>query len=204
MTDPVPPGAVERQPTAADRDAAVARLSSAFAHDVIPLEEFEYRTTAALRATSIAELAELLADLPAPAAAGAGGAGRGGALAVPSLRIAAVFGNVERGGPMDVPARLEIRALVGNVELDLSTARFGAGVTEIAISAVLGNVELRLPAGATVENQGRGVLASFTCRAPAPRGAAAGAASTVRILVTGRAVLGNVEIETAPGATGRS
>ena len=196
MTDPVPPGAVSRQLTTAEREGAVARLSSAFANDAITMEEFERRTTLALRAASAAELAALVADLPAAAdAAGLASAGNAVTRTSDVQRMRAVFGNLERGGTMDVPARLEIRAIFGNVELDLSAARFGEGVTEIAVRAVCGNVEMRLPEGAIVENRGSGILASFTSRAR--KGDAASAGAHVRILVTGRAVLGNVEIETA-------
>lgn len=199
MTDPVPPGAVSRQLTTAERDGAVARLSNAFANDAITMEEFERRTTLALRATSAAELAALVADLPATTAdvtAGLSTAGNAVTRTSDVQRMRAVFGNLERGGTMDVPARLEIRAIFGNVELDLSAARFGEGVTEIAVRAICGNVEMRLPEGAIVENLGSGVLASFTSRARKGE-AAADTAGRVRVRVTGRAVLGNVEIETA-------
>src|SRR5688500_3382783 len=171
MADPTPP-VLARQLTTAEREATVARLSSAFADDVIPMEEFERRTTAAFRASSPAELAALLADLPAPASSATIAAGRADGMTtlVPAPQsIRAVFGNVERGGMQEMPGLLEIRAIFGNVELDLSTAHFTASITEISIRAVCGNVELWLPMGAIVENLGTSVLGGFTCRAPAGR-----------------------------------
>ena len=193
MPEPLPP--VPESPlSASDREAVVSRLSAAFANDVLPLDEFERRVAEAYRAASRAELASLLGDLPAAADSGAGVA-----LASVPERVAALFGNVERGGAVVVPSRLEIRALFGNVELDLSEARVGPGTTEISIRAVCGNVELRLPAHALVENHGSGTLASFTCRAPLPAHAASSAGEP-RVRVTGRAVLANVEIGTAETA----
>ena len=201
MTEPVPPSGVTTRLTTAERDAAVARLSSAFAHDVIQLEEFERRTTLALRASSAAELAWLVGDLPAPAsdqaAARAVATVSSAPIAAMSYRVEAVLSNVERRGPMEVPGRLEIRAICGTVELDLSAARFTAEVTEIAIRAICGNVELWLPTGAVVENRGSSILGGFHHRASSPLGAAA-VPDPVRVVVTGRALLGNVEVETVP------
>ena len=201
MSDPVPPGAASARLSAAERDAAVARLSTAFADDVIQMEEFERRTTLALRAGSAAELAALLADLPAPPAADGraepGRRGAGSAVAqVPAVhRIRAVFGNVERAGVQELPSRLEVRAVFGNVELDLGAAHFTADVTEIVVRATFGNVELRLPAGAAVENRGESMLGSFTCRVPTADAPGAG----IRVVITGRALLGSVQVTTATG-----
>ncbi len=204
MADPVPPNAVTTRLTTAERDATVARLSSAFAHDVIELDEFERRTTLALRAASSAELAALVADLPTETTSGsstrsavASPAVANAAVATMPYRLDAVLSNVERRGPIEVPARLEIRAIAGNVELDLSAARFTAEVTQISIRAVCGNVELWLPAGAVVENRGGSILGSFRHQA-APVLSAAAPPPPVRIVVTGRAILGNVEVEIVP------
>lgn len=190
MNEPSRDRAVETLLSSDAREAAVARLSTAFAHDVLSIEEFERRTTAAYQARNANELERLLADLPVTRA-------RAGAPLVPlqpiAPRVAAVFANVERGGVLAVPPHLDIRALFGNVELDLSEARFGAGVTEISIRALFGNVEIRLPPGAHVENHGSATLGSFTSQRSGST-----EASEVRIQVTGRAVLANVEL-TADG-----
>ncbi len=186
MREPSREGAVAPLLTSEAREGAIARLSTAFAHDVLSLEEFERRTTAAYRAKSSNELEHLLADLPVPRASGGDPVV---AFQPIAPRIAAVFANVERGGVVIVPARLEIRALFGNVELDLSEARFEPGVTEISIRSMFGNVEIRLPRGAQVENHGSAMLGSFTSHRSGSM-----EPSAVRILVTGRAVLANVEL----------
>lgn len=186
MREPSRDGAVTPLLTSEAREGAIARLSTAFAHDVLSLEEFERRTTAAYRARTANELESLLADLPAT---GASGGNPMVAFQPIASRIAAAFSNVERGGVVVVPARLDIRALFGNVELDLSEARFGPGVTEISIRALFGNVEIRLPPAAHVENHGSATLGSFTSQRSGST-----EASEVRIQVTGRAVLANVEL----------
>ena len=172
----------------AEREAVVARLSDAFAHDLLPLDEFERRCAEAYRAPSAAALAALVSDLPVQAPVRQVDSSAPAPL---PQRIRAVFGNVERGGVVEMPARLEITSLFGNVELDLADAHFGAGVTEISVRAVFGNVEITLPAHATVENHGSGILASFTCRAS--RGSRTGQGGPV-VRITGSALLANVEI----------
>ena len=208
MADPVPPNAVTARLTTAERDATVARLSTAFAHDVIELDEFERRTTLALRAATAAELAALVADLPAEAPgpttssrAVTSAPGTSSAIATMPYRVDAVLSNVERRGPVEVPGRLEIRAIAGNVELDLSAARFTAELTEIAIRAICGNVELRLPHGAVIENRGSSLLGSFR-HVDTPPLAGTPPQPPVRVVVTGRAVLGNVEVAVGPPTDG--
>ena len=184
MGDPGSPHGAALALSTDAREAVIARLSTAFAHDELSLDEFEQRAAAVYRASAPAELQRLVADLPVRAQAAMTDA-------PPPLasRIGAVFANVERGGALTVPPRIDIRAVLANVELDLSAAHFQPGVTEISIRAFLGNVELRLPAGARVENHGSGTMASFTSRVPPASGA-----SAVQVRITGRAVLANVEI----------
>src|SRR3954453_17727803 len=62
----------------ADREATVTRLQAALGEGRIDIEEFSQRAGDAYAATTTAELDQLLADLPAPAAAGPAGGGVGG------------------------------------------------------------------------------------------------------------------------------
>jgi hypothetical protein len=110
----------------------------------------------------------------------------------PAVRqIRTFLGNIERSGPMDVPPMLEVRSTLGNIELDLSDATFGP-LTEIAIHSVLGNIEITLPAGVRVENDGSGLLGSFECHVLPGAMPMVGTAPVVRL--TGRTILGNVEV----------
>lgn len=176
----------------AERELTVARLSQAFAHDVLELAEFERRIEAAYRATSALELAALTNDLPEPATATPRES------LIPSIK--AVLASVERGGLLEVPAQLEVRAIFGNVELDLRSARFASEVTEITVRCLFGNVEILLPPGVVVENDGEAFLASFQCRAADPPGPDMRGRTTARI--TGKAILGNVEVTSGKGLLG--
>ena len=197
------PASVHRHPAvipAAERDAAVERLSAAFANDALSLEEFERRVEAVYQAPTSNAIVQLVQDLP-----GAASPATHDALmpATPmSPRLAVAFGSVERDGRVLVPARVDLRAVFGNIELDLREAEFAPGVTEICIHAVVANVEVQLPTHVGVENHGETFLGSFASRVKGSDRPDRNlpAFSTARVLITGRAVLGNVEIEReAPG-----
>ena len=202
MAEPAPVHPVPLPLSSDARDAAVARLSTAFADGALEMEEFERRAAAVFHASAAAELDELVADLPAPCVAGTAPATLALSLAPRALlsRVTALFAGVERGGALEIPGRLTVHAFFGDVELDLSRAHFTAPVTEVSVHTVGSRVSLRLPAGAVIDNQGSGTLASFACRAGAPRVDGRTEAPRVRILVTGHALLGSVEIETASRA----
>ncbi len=183
------------------REAVVQRLGEQFAADRLTLEELERRLDLAYQARSTDELAALTVDLPAHASlttvrpSGASLTHERGAM---SRTISATFGNIERRGDMDVPARLEVRARFGNVVLDLREAAFPP-FAEIDISCVFSNVEIYLPPGVRVENDGSGVLGSFTCAVTPGAMPMVGTAPVVRL--RGRAVFGNVDVGTQPEAS---
>jgi len=188
-----------------ERQRTIARLSDAFARDVIAVEEFERRVEAVYRATMRTELEIVTQDLPLAML------GTETDVAITSAtdtrRISSVFGNVERTGFSEMPRRLQIRAIFGNVELDLSQTPFAPGVTEIAIKSTFGNVEIFLPPGVTVENDGVAILGSFEFDgANRPRtdgqfGVADNARARSVVRITGRAVLSSVEVRQLPGPT---
>lgn len=181
------------------REQVIEALSGHFAADRLPMEEFERRVTTAYAAATPAELQALVADLQLPEPSGATSVP---AVAADALRVApsslaeqsvqVLLGNHERGGALTVPARLNIRCVLGNVELDLRDATFTAPVTEIVADAVLGNIELTMPAGVRVESHGSSILGSF-----ASTGGGDPAAS-VLVRLTGSATLASVEIHHAP------
>lgn len=169
------------------REAAIQRLSTAFAQDYLSAEEFERRVTEVYKAASEGAVAAVTADLPAatesmpvdliPAMSG---------------KVSSVLSNVERGGRLVVPADLELRSTLGNIVLDLRQAEFGEGVTEIRVRAIMGNIELFLPAGLQVECRGRALVGHFAHRAE--RGPSGQGQGQDRVVVlTGWSILGSVE-----------
>ncbi len=179
----------------ADRDRAIARLSDAFARDVLPVEEFERRLDAVYRAGAPAELERVLSDLPNNMPASQ--------LVLPvdrptsTQRVRSVLSSVERRGFHDIPSRLELRATLANMELDLRNARFGSGITEISVHALFANIELMLPNGSRIYNEGTGILASFDCGDSELTNDDDGPI----VRVTGWAVASNVAVSCAPMVT---
>lgn len=60
-------------------------------------------------------------------------------------RIAAVFDHEKRGAGWAMPRRLRIVAVCGQVDLDLQRAAVEPGVSEVAVSLWLSQLELRVP-----------------------------------------------------------
>ncbi|NNF12025.1 MAG: hypothetical protein HKN72_02300 [Gemmatimonadetes bacterium] len=169
-------------------------LTSAFADDAIPVDEFERRVAEVYRAENPVVLKAITEDLPRTAA---GSAVRpfdppGSIARRPVQRVQSVLSSVERRVPGPMPERLDVRAVMGSLEVDLRRAEFPPGVTEIAIDAILGSIEIDLPEHVQVEDDGHAFLGTFSVRGRSrPRGG--DAAPVVRI--TGRSILASVEIE---------
>lgn len=190
------------------REDTIERLSDAFARDVLTLEGFEQRVDRAFACRGVNEFDALLADL------GVTRAERALVRVAPELPVAAdlaepspltpqpervalsVLGNVERRGAFALPRLGKALSLLANLELDLRDITFPRGVTELRVSAVLGNVEIIVPPNIAVETDGSGILGSFAsvARHPIdPRGEPV-------LRIRGNAILGSVEIRTMPRA----
>ena len=177
----------------AQQDAVASRLGAAWAADLIDEAEFERRVTAVYAARESAALELLVHDLPTPAAPALVADTRPGSNAVlrPLRRI--VLGSIQERVRGVVPPRVEFGVRLGALELDLTQATFLGQHTEIVLDVVLGNVELCLPHDMIVESQVDGMLSSVEYH-DGPH-VVSDAARTVRI--TGRCVLGSVEIRSA-------
>lgn len=189
-------GALTAAPTTSDRDRAIEQLSKHFADDGIELDEFERRAEAVYKAVTLAELHALVADIPAAAAATAMAAMAGRESVMSALvpaydRIAVVMSSTEREGPLKVARRVDIRTVMGSVELDFTHATFAPGVTNIEIKVLMGNVEILFPGHVRVEYHGSAFLASVETQI-GDRTVNANAECVVQ--VTGRAVLGNLSL----------
>jgi DUF1707 SHOCT-like domain len=186
-TPPVPP---------AERERVVDVLTQHYANDRVTETDLEDRLDRVYRAQTAAELAAVIADLPAFGAAPAPPA-----VAAPVQRVGALLSGQERRVTGLVPAELALRARLGYVELDLTRATFTPGVTHIDVRAFMGYVQIRFPAGIRVESDGHAFAGFFSLKG-ADREAPGGAASVVR--VTGRATFGFAECVVSSGAGSRS
>ena len=205
-TESPSPSADADSPLAAERERVVQTLSNHFAHDQLTLTEFEHRLERAYHVTAIDQLRALVADLPSvsalPATQGAAGPALVPSSDVPPRGVMfAIMGGHERSGSWIVPRQLKVIAVMGGAELDLREARFGPGVTEIEIFAVMGGAHVIVPPGVRVESIGAAIMGGFDVKA-GDATALSDAHPLVRL--SGLAVMGGVGTETRlPGETGR-
>jgi len=165
----------------AAREHAVSVLRQHYVQDAITESEFEARLERVFAATTQAELDAALTGLPAIATRGTP-APRG-----VGERIYALLSGQERRITATVPRAIDLKAVMGYVELDLTGAEFEPGETTIDVRALMGYVKILLPSNVRVESDGRAILGFFAFKG----GHSSSSATIVRI--TGRAMLGFVE-----------
>lgn len=149
----------------------MAQLCQHFAADHISDAELEARLDRANAATTMEALRELVSDLPVPGGP-APGVSAGPVLAqgaplgtVPDTQmVMAVMGGACRKGPWIPPRQLNVVAVMGEAELDFRQARFGPGVTDITVYAVMGSVRVIVPPGLYVEITGSAIMGAFDDR----------------------------------------
>ncbi|MGY1751698.1 DUF1707 domain-containing protein [Blastococcus sp. SYSU D01042] len=169
-----------------DREALVARLQQALAEGRLDLDEFGQRAGAAYAAVTTAELAALVADLPAEAPVEIVGT------RAPEVQTS-VFGDIKLAGP-SVPLRAS--TVFGDVRLDLRGLRTDADRLDLYLSTVFGDVQVIVAEGVDAQLHGRTVLGDRKIDlAAVPR-----VAGTPRIVVHGRTVFGDLVLRSlAPG-----
>ena len=135
------------------RERVVENLSAYFAQDHISLEELERRLERAYKATSVADLDALTADLrygaPAPASQAIVPAP---AKPVPAFtpdheRILSIMSESKRTGLWSVPQELDVVAIMSDTTLDVTHAQLPAGIIDIDMKALMATVKIILPPG---------------------------------------------------------
>jgi predicted membrane protein len=112
----------------------------------------------------------------------------------------AFLSSVNRKGDWVLPRNFRVAALLGSVELDLTRARIGPGVSHIEIRSIMGSVEIVVPHHVRIECEGDPIVGSFEVQWKA-QSAAAPEDPVVRI--TGTAIMGSVEVKVVdPNAPG--
>jgi hypothetical protein len=173
---------VELRVSDADRNGTLRRLHNAVALGLIDIEEFEERSSRVSQARTHGELDTLVGDLP-----------RAGAIvtsATDRVELRGWAGSLKRHGEWIVPTRLTIVRRLGSVNLDLTKARFAGPVVVIELDMVRGSVDIRLPdrASASIDDVEIYVGSARDRRKDAP------AEGTPHVVLTGRVVLGSVDI----------
>ena len=159
-----------------ERERTVELLCDHFAADHLSEAELERRLDLAHLARDSTQLAELLRDLPSvPARQSAThlSSSAQGPLRVPAVAehqtFVAVMGGMERKGSWDLSRRNNLIAVMGGAELDLREARFGPGVTEVSIFALMGGVNITVPPGVRVDVSGFALMGGFGTSGRVPR-----------------------------------
>ncbi len=176
-----PPGPIPDVRTPADlrcSDVDRERVAEALRHAAgdgrLTLTELEERLDATFKARTYGDLQPITRDLPqgpypipgvalaprwqhrpAPAPNRAAAPHR----IVPAERITSILGDEKRRGRWEVPPRLDITCMLGNVVLDFSEAIVRSREVILQIGVVLGDVTLIVPEGIDVRlEQGANVL----------------------------------------------
>lgn len=185
------------------RDQVIATLTDSFAQDLFDVDEFDRRIDLAHRATSIAQLDELVKDLapvkstalvptPSPEALAAWPAHK---------RMFAVMGGFDKKGRYKVARKITAMCFWGGGSLDLREAEFAPGVTELRVIAIMGGFEVIVPPWLAVECDGVAIMGGFE---ELDRGHGEPDPGRALLRITGLAMMGGVSIETRlPGESAR-
>jgi hypothetical protein len=103
------------------------------------------------------------------------------------------WSSINRQGEWILPRVYRAFAFMGNIELDLTTARMSAGESEIEVRCVFSNVEVTVPPDVRVLCDGDGIAGSFEVVTVGRVDPLPDDAPTVRI--TGAAYFGSVSVK---------
>ena len=157
-----------------DRDATVELLAQGASDGQLTLEEYSERVDLALAAKMQDELAKVVSDLqqahgqmvlagqaapvaaPAPRAVPAVPSPAGVSPAPEQIR--AIMSSDERRGRWTVPAHMQLRAIMGEVTLELQEAVLTSHLTRIDASVTMGEIKVVVPEGVEVRLTGTAIL----------------------------------------------
>ena len=114
---------------------------------------------------------------------------------VPERRGAVVFlSSSNRNGDWILPRLFRVVACLGNIELDLTSAKLGPGESHIEIRCVFGNVEITVPPEIRVDAEGHALMGTFEHTRSAP---STQWTDAPLLRITGSVLLGAVTIKVA-------
>ena len=127
-----------------DRERAITSLREHLAAGRLTLEEFTERMSAALAATTTADLHAPLRELPVAART----------RRRPTRFLLALFGSTEREGRLRLRRRALCVSLFGNIDLDLRQATLEGDMITIVAVAAFAALDVYVPEGVEVDLQG--------------------------------------------------
>jgi hypothetical protein len=170
----------------------LSQILTACADGRLEPAELAARSEAAQQATTLRDLARLVADIPGPGGAAVAGRRRG-------IRrfILCVLGLAGRLSFRALAARVVAAAVLGEIVIDLRRTAVTSFETQITVLALAGEVHVVVPAGFRVEP---GPAVTVFGRTAATTPPARGDALTPVIRLRSLAVLGNVLTSHVPAA----
>lgn len=176
----------------ADRDRVADQLREALAEGRLTPDEHAERIDLVYNARTYAELAPILADLPAAPVARpvVGTAPDLPAPAHPSSSIVAIFGGADRQGRWLVDPHVKVVTVFGGVNLDFSDAVLAQREVAINVSCVMGGVEIKVPPGIRVINSVSAIFGGVEAQADEPDDPNAPV-----IRLTGFVLMGGVDVQ---------
>jgi hypothetical protein len=182
----------------ADRDRVADALREAYAEGRLDVDEHNERIDLAYRAKTFGELSPLVSDLPQRHITSPGGPPRPvpamPADYAPGSKITAVFAEQKRGGRWLVPSQTIAAAVFGSVTIDLREAVLTQREVIITANAVFGSIEIKVPHGVVVRDEGTAVFGS---RSGSDRNAAGDVPITPEspvVVLRGMALFGEVSV----------
>lgn len=120
---------------------------------------------------------------------------------VPERRGAVAFwSHQRREGDWILPRQFRAVAFMGNVEIDLTSARVGPGTSHIEVMSFMGNITILVPPDLRIDVDGDPMLGSFEVKREA---ASTTSLDSPLIRITGSAVVGSVDVKIVdPNAPG--
>jgi hypothetical protein len=158
------------------RERTIQQLCEHFAYDNLTAEALEERLDRAHQAATLDDLRSLVSDLPVvhhAAAAPAPGmrtfvSPATGAHVSERQIIVGIMGGAEKKGVWTPAKQTYVVAFMGGAELDFREARFGPGVTEVIVFAIMGGAEIIVPPGVHVDMNGLALMGGFSQTGSAP------------------------------------
>lgn len=178
----------------AARERTIRVLTDRFADDSLDLDQFEAHLDRMYKATTVAELDNLLHEVEVRTARRPASVPSYGELP-PPRRVLSIMSNTERTGRWSMPRQLQVRALMSSIVLDLRETTLPAGVCEIDLFGLMANVEILVPPGVVVEDLALGIMANVENRT-IDEGIVP--ADAPRLRITGTAVMSNIEVRMGP------
>ncbi|MCU1675708.1 MAG: hypothetical protein JWM93_466 [Frankiales bacterium] len=186
--------------TDADRDAVSAIVAAAASDGRLTLDEMHERLELVFAARTHGDLAVITADLEhvAPRNAPQPLSPPQPFLGLSSRTTAvAVFSGLERKGAWSVPAHMQVVAIMGGAEIDLTSAVFEQQHSFINVIAIMGGIEITAPPNVRVQSNVMAIFGGATNRADDGDG-------QFTVTLTGAVVMGGVDVRRPTNGRGGS